>query len=91
MHWSPWGLANQLEFVMSKRTNYLADGGALVTVALAVLNGGEALQHAVRSIINQSGLIGNCFCWMMVPQTKPSIVCLSLPILALLSSVTAKI
>ena len=54
MHWSHWGLANQLEFVMSKRTNYLADGGALVTVALAVLNGGEALQHAVRSVINQS-------------------------------------
>ena len=39
---------------MGKRTNDLADGGALVTVALAVLNGGEALQHAVRSIINQS-------------------------------------
>jgi glycosyltransferase involved in cell wall biosynthesis len=40
--------------MMSDRTNSPADGGALVTVALAVLNGGEVLEHAVRSVMNQS-------------------------------------
>jgi glycosyltransferase involved in cell wall biosynthesis len=39
---------------MSDRTNSPADGGALVTVALAVFNGGEVLEHAVRSVMNQS-------------------------------------
>lgn len=39
---------------MSDRTNYPADEGALVTVALSVLNGGEVLEYAVRSVMKQS-------------------------------------
>ena len=39
---------------MSDVTNSLPDGEPRVTVALAVLNGGEALKHAICSVINQS-------------------------------------
>jgi glycosyltransferase involved in cell wall biosynthesis len=39
---------------MSDVTNSPPDGEPVVTVALAVLNGGEVLEHAVRSVMNQS-------------------------------------
>ena len=39
---------------MSDVTNSPPDGEPMVTVALAVLNGGEVLEHAVRSVMNQS-------------------------------------
>jgi glycosyltransferase involved in cell wall biosynthesis len=43
-----------LESTMNDVTNSPKDGSPMVTVALAVLNGGELLEHAVGSVINQS-------------------------------------
>jgi glycosyltransferase involved in cell wall biosynthesis len=39
---------------MSDVSSFPPDGEPMVTVALAVLNGGEVLEHAVRSVLNQS-------------------------------------